>query len=120
MKIVVDMNLSPRWAAFLGSNGIETTHWSEVGNPRATDSEIMEWARNRGYIVFTHDLDFSVLLSLTQNNGPSILQARTQDVTPEAIGSLVLATIRRHADALIRGAIVTIYPQISRVRFLPI
>ena len=48
MKLVVDMNLPPRWAGFLVTNGIEAVHWSQVGDPRATDATIMKWALDRG------------------------------------------------------------------------
>jgi predicted nuclease of predicted toxin-antitoxin system len=41
MKLLVDMNLSPDWVAVLEQAGWETVHWSNVGNPRAADSEIM-------------------------------------------------------------------------------
>jgi predicted nuclease of predicted toxin-antitoxin system len=44
MKLLVDMNLSPDWVAVLEQAGWETVHWSNVGNPRAADSEIMAWA----------------------------------------------------------------------------
>jgi len=33
MKIVVDMNLSPRLCSLLRSAGLEATHWSSVGDP---------------------------------------------------------------------------------------
>lgn len=48
MKIVIDMNLSPEWVSVLESHGYKTIHWSEVGDPRAADQVIMDWAyRNR-------------------------------------------------------------------------
>ena len=81
MKLLVDMNLSPDWVAVLTQAGWETAHWSGVGNLRAADSEIMAWARQHGHVVFTHDLDFGTLLALTQAEGPSVIQVRTQDVT---------------------------------------
>ena len=28
MKILIDMNLSPKWAGFLNENGIEAVHWN--------------------------------------------------------------------------------------------
>jgi predicted nuclease of predicted toxin-antitoxin system len=34
-RILVDMNLSPRWATVLKSAGIEASHWSAVGSPHA-------------------------------------------------------------------------------------
>ena len=83
MKILVDMNLSPTWLSMLQAGGHEALHWSTVGNPRAADREIMTWARQNGYVVFTHDLDFGALLAVTGAEGPSVIQIRTVDVTPD-------------------------------------
>jgi predicted nuclease of predicted toxin-antitoxin system len=69
MKLLIDMNLSPDWVNYLARQGNESTHWSSVGSPHATDREIMAWARAQGHVVFTHDLDFGILLSLTQDAG---------------------------------------------------
>ncbi|HEX7505517.1 MAG TPA: DUF5615 family PIN-like protein, partial [Polyangia bacterium] len=35
----------------------ESVHWSEVGDPRASDLAIMTWAYDNGFVIFTHDLD---------------------------------------------------------------
>jgi len=53
MKLVIDMNLSPKWAAVLKQEGWEALHWATVGDPRASDHTIMDWARSNDYIVFT-------------------------------------------------------------------
>ena len=120
MKILVDMNLSPEWVRFLAAHGIEAVHWSQVGNPRATDEEITGWARDHGCIVFTHDLDFAALVATTRADGPSVLQMRTQDVLPDTAGKDILDLLRDHRGALEQGAIVTMDKVISRVRILPI
>jgi predicted nuclease of predicted toxin-antitoxin system len=120
MKILVDMNLSPDWVRFLAAHGIEAVHWSQVGNPRATDEEITGWARDHGCIVFTHDLDFAALVATTSADGPSVLQMRTQDVLPDTAGKDILDLLRDHRGALEQGAIVTMDKVISRVRILPI
>ena len=31
MKLLLDMNLPPRWVNFLSGQGIECFHWSDVG-----------------------------------------------------------------------------------------
>jgi predicted nuclease of predicted toxin-antitoxin system len=41
MKILVDMNLSPRWAELLANAGCTAIHWSTVGRGDAPDTEIM-------------------------------------------------------------------------------
>ena len=106
MKLVVDMNLAPRWVGFLAANGIEAVHWSTVGDPRASDATIMQWARDRGYVVFTHDLDFSAILATAGLVGPSVLQVRTQNALPESIGDDVVQVLATQAPAIEVGAIV--------------
>jgi predicted nuclease of predicted toxin-antitoxin system len=120
MKILVDMGLSPVWLGIFQRHGIEAVHWSEVGDPKAKDREILAWARDGGFVVFTHDLDFGHLLALTHAAGPSVIQVRSEDVLPEAIGPVVMRAIREHADLLSTGALVVIEPADFRVRILPI
>jgi predicted nuclease of predicted toxin-antitoxin system len=120
MKIVVDMNLSPLWVDALRQGGHEANHWSQVGDPRATDDEIMAWARTHGCIVMTHDLDFTTALALTRAAGPSLIQMRTHDTLPDAMGSMVLSVLSAHEDALAKGAVVTIDRSAARVRILPL
>lgn len=120
LKFLLDMNLSPLWIEAFEREGFEAVHWSEVGDPTAEDRIIMEWARSEGYIVFTHDLDFSRLLALTRSEGPSVIQLRSQAVLPESAGTLVFAALRQHGELLERGALVVIDAASSRVRILPI
>jgi predicted nuclease of predicted toxin-antitoxin system len=120
MKILLDMNLSPVWVQFLSEKGFEAVHWSQIGDPKAKDPVIMQWARANDHVVFTHDLGFSALLAAGRENSPSIIQVRTQDVMPEAIGADVIRVLQKHEDQLRAGAIITIDEMISRLRILPI
>ncbi|MFN0020427.1 MAG: DUF5615 family PIN-like protein [Pirellulaceae bacterium] len=120
LKIVVDMNLSPDWVPVFQSEGWQSAHWSTVGDPKATDPEIMSWAVSKGYSVFTHDLDFGTTLALTRAIGPSVVQLRSQDVVPSACERFVVAAIRQHESELLQGAILVIDDQRLRVRLLPI
>jgi predicted nuclease of predicted toxin-antitoxin system len=104
MKLLLDMNLSPTWVRFLEERGFETVHWSAAGDPTATDAAIMAWARDHGFIVITHDLDFSAILAHSAAAGPSVIQVRTQDVLPEAIGADLVRVLRQHRAALEQGA----------------
>ena len=80
----------------------------------------MDWARDKGCVVFTHDLDFSALLAATQGEGPSVIQVRTQNILPEAIGDLVKDALKRFRGELEKGAIITIDPNRARLRILPL
>ena len=118
--LLVDMNLSTEWIPLLKAAGHEAVHWSEVGDPRAPDTELMSWAGSHGYAVFTHDLDFGTMLALSGANGPSVLQVRCLNVLPEAIGSLVLNLLGSYSDELERGALIVADERRQRVRILPL
>lgn len=120
LSFVIDMNLSPRWCGFLESHEFGAVHWSEIGDPQADDTEILNWARERDHVVFTNDLDFGRLLALTRGKGPSVIQTRTEDLLPDAIGPLVLRALQQHLEALAEGALVVIELDSLRVRLLPL
>ena len=113
------MNLSPEWVEIFRQQGWEAIHWSEAGNIKATDKTIMEWAKERGYIVFTHDLDFGALLAATHSNGPSVIQVRTQDVMPQTLGSRLVQILQEYKRTLESGAFITVDEVRARVKILP-
>jgi len=59
LKVVVDMNLSPDWVTLLESHRWTAVHWSRVGDPRASDTAIMEWAATHEIVVYALDLDLA-------------------------------------------------------------
>ncbi len=120
VKLVVDMNLSPDWISLLESHGRSAVHLSRIGDPRASDATIMEWAVTHESVVFTHDLDFGALLALSRATGPSVIQVRAVDVMPDRLGDAVLAALRQHEADLSSGALVVVDESRSRVRLLPI
>ena len=120
MKIVIDMNLSPTWVEYFGAAGVHAQHWSDLGDPRAKDRTIMAYAREHELVVFTHDLDFGNILAVTHATGPSVIQVRSQDPVPESVGELVLSALQKYETLLEHGALVTIEPERSRARVLPI
>jgi predicted nuclease of predicted toxin-antitoxin system len=120
MKLLVDMNLSPRWCEVFHAAGHTAVHWSNIGEVSASDNIIMEWARNSGYCVFTHDLDFSAILWTTKASGPSVIQVRDTDLFPNAIATVVTDALLRFAAEIDNGAIIAIDASRSRVRILPL
>lgn len=120
MKLLIDMNLSPRWVAVLADAGIEAAHWSRLGAKNAPDSEIMAYAGEHDYVVLTHDLDFSAILAATHGEKPSVVQIRAEDVSPEAIGAQIIIALRQMASELEDGALLTVDPGRTRLRVLPL
>jgi len=120
MNILIDMNLTPDWVAVLDRAGHKTTHWASVGSPSAKDREIMLWAWEREYVVFTHDLDFGDILAATAADSPSVFQIRTQDPTPDHCANMVLTALATYIDALQSGALVSLDENRARMRLLPL
>jgi predicted nuclease of predicted toxin-antitoxin system len=120
MRLLVDMNLSPRWIDLFASEGIEAVHWSRLGAKNAPDSEIMAYASANEYVVLTHDLDFSAILATTHGEKPSVVQIRAEDISPDVIGRQVIVALRQMAIELDAGALLTIDPNHTRLRVLPL
>ena len=80
----------------------------------------MDWAAANQYVVFTHDLDFGIMLALSHDAGPSVLQARAENVLPDHLGAAVVAALGQHEADLSSGALVVVDEGRSRVRVLPI
>lgn len=120
MRLLVDMNLSPAWVVVLESAGFSAIHWSAVGPPNASDAAIFAWARDNGCVVFTHDLDFGAMLAVTGAEAPSVFQIRTEDVSPEVLGTRATSLLTRFASELAAGALIVVDEGRDRIRMLPL
>lgn len=43
MKLLLDMNISPKWVRTLADKGFDVTHWISIGASTASDLEIMAY-----------------------------------------------------------------------------
>jgi predicted nuclease of predicted toxin-antitoxin system len=114
------MNLSPRWVGLLTGAGMQAVHWSAIGRRNAPDTEVMAYATANDYVVLTHDLDFSAILAATHGEEPSVVQIRADDVSPDVIGLQIIAALRQMEFDLDEGALLTVDPNRTRLRLLPL
>ena len=82
MKLLVDMNLSPRWFGVPVNSRIEAAHCSTMGAHDALDRKIMANASVHDYIVFTHDLDFGAILAATTARSPVLCKSVLKMLAP--------------------------------------
>lgn len=120
MKLIVDMCLSPDLIEGLRNAGHEADHWSHVGDPRALDDVIIEWAFNEGRVILTHDLDFNALLYNSNGAGPSVVIVREQDTAPEMILQPIIRVLSQFESELLEGALISMGRHVARVRRLPL
>ena len=117
MKLLVDMNLSPRWVSVLATLGSRRRTGQRSATPRPA---ILAYAKANCYVVLTHDLDFGTILAATGGDKPSVVQIRSEDVSPDAIGRPVIEALRQMTSELERGALLSFNPNSMRVRILPL
>lgn len=120
MELLLDMNISPDLCDGLANAGWKSIHWSAIGEPSAPDTAVLEYAKARGYVLLTHDLDFSAILSATRARAPSVVQVRFQDVLSKEFQRLLTGALKQFEAELDSGALVVVDENRSRARILPI
>jgi predicted nuclease of predicted toxin-antitoxin system len=121
MRILVDMNLTPRWVEHLNAAGHEARHWSSLGSPTAKDREICDYARAQGFVVLTNDLDFPRILAYTGDSGPSVVLLRGEPLVPEVRGVAIVQALADCEKDLRHGAILSLdWSDKPRARVLPL
>jgi predicted nuclease of predicted toxin-antitoxin system len=120
MKILIDMNLSPKWTESLKQADIDSVHWSELGAANTPDPAIMEFAATNDLTILTNDLDFGAALATSNRDRPSVVQIRGNDLRPGSIGTQVCQALNQMRTELAMGALLTIDPKRTRVRLLPL
>jgi predicted nuclease of predicted toxin-antitoxin system len=121
MRLLVDLNLTPRWVQFLRNADHDAVHWSSVGSHLAKDAEICDYARQHAYVLLTNDLDFPQILAHARQAAPSVVLLRGEPLVPEARGPALLRALHDCAAELGHGAIVTLdWTDKPRARVLPL
>ena len=120
LRLLADMNISPRTVQALQALGWDIIRVSEVLPVTAADEEILEFAREGARAVITQDLDFSALLALSGYDRPSLITVRMSVSDPEAITSRLANLLPHIEDLAAQGAAITVEDLNVRIRGLPI
>jgi predicted nuclease of predicted toxin-antitoxin system len=100
--------------------GLDAVHTAERGLSTATDSAILEYAREQQRCVVTFDSDFHALMALSQATSPSVVRIRVEALRAPAVADLILQVLERCRDDLAKGAVVSVTRARIRLRHLPI
>jgi len=120
MRFLADMGISPKTAAFLRSLGHDAVHLHDQGLDGLEDPAILAKAREEGRILLTHDLDFGELIAVSGAMLPGVVVFRLRNMRPEAVSGYLQKIISRHAEAMEKGAIISVAEGQVRVRVLPL
>jgi predicted nuclease of predicted toxin-antitoxin system len=120
MKFLFDMNLSPQFIEILTQHGWQAVHWSQIGDVRSDDKEIIHWARDNEYTIITNDLDFGTILAAEGCKTPSVIQVRRLDLLLKTLFPVLEQILTKYEKELEAGAIVVVDERKIRGRLLPI
>lgn len=120
VRLLVDVNVAPRTAAHLRAHGHDVVRVTEALEPTTPDALLVAFAIAERRVIVTQDLDFSALVALSRELGPSVVSLRLGSARIEHVNSRLLRALNSTEADLARGAIVTVEDERIRVRAVPI
>ena len=111
MKLLFDQNLPARLVSSLSAQFPESVHVRPLGLAVATDLEIWQYARDRGFSIMSKDGDFSQL-SLLHGAPPKVIWLRAGNASTSAIETFIRTWARRivQFEAAMEEALLVIEP----------
>ena len=121
MRFLVDNAVSPKLVDALNVAGHEGIHVLNLGLADASDRTIMARAESEDRVVISADADFSTILAVDGRSKPSLVFLRGElPRRAVTLAQLLIERLPACEAALRQGAIVTISPNRTRIRDLPI
>lgn len=120
MNFLADMGIALYTVEWLRDNGHDCAHLREDGLQKISDKEITAKARKENRVVLTCDLDFGDIMAASGEECPSVIIFRLHDERPVNINKRLSEVLNASADALKKGAVISVEETRHRVRMLPI
>jgi predicted nuclease of predicted toxin-antitoxin system len=120
LKLLIDMNLSSRLADRLCEAGYDCRHWKEIGDPKAPDTELFDWAKLNGAVVITRDIGFSDIAAASNLRVPRVMLIRCNDSFSAYVFPTILQALQQTEEQLRQGALVVVTESRLRIRMLPL
>ena len=120
MRLLLDQGLPRSSAEMLRNKGWDIQHTGEIGMSRATDRQILEYARDEKRIIITLDSDFHAILAVENLDSPSVVRIRQEGLRGPELAELVENIGARIGQQLENGAMATITEKTMRIRKIPL
>jgi predicted nuclease of predicted toxin-antitoxin system len=120
IRLLLDQGVPRDAAVLLRDSGYECIHVSDIGMSVASDSDILDQARDNHAILVTLDADFHMILAVTSANSPSVIRLRIEGLDAAAVTKIVQAVLDQFKNELTRGAMITVKAKKTTCHKLPI
>ena len=118
MRFLADQDIYAVTVRLLRQIGHDAVTAAEVGQSRATDSELLAVAQREGRILITRDRDFGGLVFL-QHLGAGIIYLRISSLSLDAVHAELERVLRLYSEEDLHGAFVVVEAGRHRFRRLP-
>jgi len=119
-RILMDQGLPRGAVRNLSEEGWDVVHTGGIGLSRASDREIINYARQENRIIITLDADFHAILAVENAQTPSVVRIRQEGLKADKLADLIKKIWPRIQAQLETGALVTVTEQSIRVRNIPL
>ena len=120
IKILLDQGLPRSSAKILNNEGWDVIHTGDIGLSRATDRQLLEYARKEDRVIITLDSDFHAILATENAGSPSVIRIRQEGLKAPNFAELIMKIFPRIQDVLRKGALVSITENAIRIRKIPL
>ena len=118
MRLLLDMNMSPKVAERLRAEGDDAVHLRDLGLGHLQDDDVFAYAKTDQRIVVTFDLEFGEIVGLGAGTGVILLRLRS--VRLAHVQQRISVALIAAAESLRAGAVVLVEDARIRIRAWPI
>ena len=119
-RVLLDQGLPRSAASLLRDEGWDVVHAGDIGLSRATDREILDFARTEERVIITLDSDFHTILAVTNASSPSVIRIRLEGLRGPDLALLIKRIWPKVEPQLKKGAMVTVSESAIRIRNIPV
>ena len=120
MRFLANAGISPLTVQFLSELGHDAVHIRTLGLERASDSELVNRARQDSSVLITFDLGFGDILALGVLDKPSVIIFRLADQRAQSVNQRLATVVAAQRAQLESGALILVEDSRYRIRKLPI
>jgi len=119
-RILLDQGLPRTAVNILRDTGWDVLHTGDIGLSRASDQEILAYARLEKMVIITLDADFHAILAVQNAKSPSVVRIRYEGIKGQELANLIETIWPKIQIQLESGAMVTVTRKSIRIRKIPI
>ena len=120
IRILLDQGLPRSAAKILTDKGWDVLHTGDIELSRATDRQILDFARKEDRVIITLDSDFHAILAVENAESPSVIRIRREGLKGPELAELIMKIWPEIHNILQKGAMITVTESAIRIRQIPL